>query len=238
MNELKNNNYFLNSGYDTAQNNMLKDLALLEYAISNDINVILRVYFWKPLAITIGCNQKISSLYQEALQKYSLDVVKRPTGGRAVLHQGDVSYSFITNCNFLKNSSNVIQSYTQISQALVLALEILGVNNAYIAESGLSYTKSSACMAISTGADLEYQGKKIAGSAQLRKSGYILQHGSILIDQDFELTASVFNISIDSFKCINVAAITGIKPSDVEIVNALKEGFEKQFCLTFKDFEE
>lgn len=220
---------YIESGLSNGFQNMKTDLELLQSAINNNNSPVLRIYGWNPCAISLGCNQDESGIDMDLCNKHSIDIVKRPTGGRAILHQGDITYSFIIKDNMLKNGKSIKDTYKQISSALVLALENIGVKGVYVSESNACYTKSAACMAVSTGADLEYNKHKIAGSAQLRKKGYILQHGSILINQDFNLTSKLLGVETESLNCINVSTIINYVPSYSSLALAIKEGFEKYF---------
>lgn len=224
---------FLNTPQGNAYENMEMDLSMLYKSIETSSCPILRIYQWKPSAVSLGCNQNTDDVNIEFCKENNIDIVKRPTGGRAVFHQGDVTYSFVISSKLLKDGDSVNKSYKEISSALILGLKELGVNDVYIAESTIPYTKSKACMAISTGADLEYRGHKIAGSAQLRKNGYILQHGSILLNQDFELAAKILNVPVNSMNCINVVDILGVLPSYSLIAESIKRGFESKFAIKF-----
>lgn len=227
---------YLNSGADNAFKNMQKDQVFLEKCIDGEYEAGLRIYSWNPVAVSLGRNQDIKGLNNKFIEEQCIDVVTRPTGGRAVYHQGDITYCFVINASKLLEGESVNKSYKEISTALIFGLEIIGIKDVYIAQSKHAYTKSNACMAISTGADLEFRGKKLAGSAQLRKNGFILQHGSILVNQDFSMTAKLFNVKESSLKCFNVEDILGLLPSYETLSNAIKHGFEKTFSVVFDEF--
>ncbi|HPT42072.1 MAG TPA: hypothetical protein PLG15_06780, partial [Candidatus Gastranaerophilaceae bacterium] len=137
------------------------------------------------------------------LKSKNIDIVKRLTGGRALLHDKELTYSFICPTSFLKNGQSVVNSYKEISQILIDAFEELGIDLAFASKK--PQAKFDYCMSISTGADLCFEGKKLIGSAQFRKDGYILQHGSILFDYDKKLLKKIFSENIDE------NAITSLK---------------------------
>jgi lipoate-protein ligase A len=225
--------FFINNQRYQAQKNMQIDLSILEKAMIDSIAPVLRIYSWSPPALSLGCNQKIATINETLAREYDYDIVHRPTGGRALFHQGDICYSFVINKAMLKMGHNVSGSYKEISAALIEALKYAGIENVKIGASDKIYTKSPACMAISTGADLEYKGKKISGSAQLRKNDYILQHGTILLNQDFSLAAKMLHVDDEALNCINVSDILKREMPAEEIATYIKHGFETTFECQF-----
>lgn len=225
---------YINSAACAASKNMQIDMAILGWCIEKKSVAVLRTYDWKPYAVSVGRNQSDSNLNKGLCKRQSIEIVQRPTGGRAVVHQGDLTYCFVINSDWLEGGGSVSRSYKEISSALIEGLKLSGVEDVYISQSKQVYTKTDACMAVSTGADLEYKGRKIAGSAQLRKNGYILQHGSILVEQDFSLTAKIFNLPEESLKCINLAEIINPPPDYQTLAACIKRGFENYFNVTFQ----
>lgn len=203
------------------------DSDLLEFAIKNQLKeAIFRLYGWSPACVSLGRNQSDDFLNKELLKSKNIDVVKRLTGGRALLHDKELTYSYICPISSLKNGESVVNSYKEISQFLIDAFEKLGINLEFGQNRIYSrpHTKFDYCMSISTGADLSFQGKKLIGSAQFRKEGYILQHGSILFDYDSDLIEQLFNEKVDesALTCINL-----IDPaiSRDEIIEVLDDTF-------------
>ncbi|MBE7709911.1 MAG: lipoate--protein ligase family protein [Cyanobacteria bacterium SIG32] len=191
----------------TGAENMQIDSDLLDYAIKEQIQEpIFRLYAWEPACISLGRNQKDDFLDFEFLKSKNIDVVKRLTGGRALLHDNEITYSYICPVTSLKNGSNVTESYKEICQFLINGFKKLGIELTLGGEKGVN-TKFDYCMLISTGADLCYKGKKFIGSAQCRKEGYILQHGSILYDYDRNLLEEIFNEKVETDSIISVKEI-------------------------------
>lgn len=194
--------------------NMELDLKNLDFAIENKIDyAIVRFYQWYPKCVSIGRNQE--------LQIEGIDVVKRASGGRALLHDRELTYSIV--CPVFNPS--IIKSYKVISEALILGFKKLGIE----LELARNESKNASyCMSISSGADVSYQGKKFIGSAQYRKEGYLLQHGSIPYSLDFELLEEIFKEPVDRSSIVTLNEIKkGL--STREIIDALKEGFIEQF---------
>lgn len=151
---------------------------------------ILRFYTWSPIAISLGHFQRNYPEKWNHLtwQNKPIEIVRRPSGGRAVLHQGDLTYMVVTS-GF---SSNVATSYEQISQFLLAGWRSLGIELHY-GKTGRGYIHNPNCFGTATQADLiDKDGHKIIGGAQLRQGKTILQHGSMLLNPDPDLFAQVF----------------------------------------------
>lgn len=190
----------INSG----EKNMQIDNDLLEFAIKNQLKEpTFRLYGWSPACVSLGRNQNDEFIDKAFLKSKNIDIVKRLTGGRAILHAKELTYSYICKVSNLKNGESVVNSYKEISQLLIEGFEKLGINLKF--GETKPHTKFDYCMSISTGADLCYEGKKLIGSAQFRKEGYILQHGSILFDYDKNLIEKLFNEKIEenSITCLS-----------------------------------
>ena len=191
----------------TGAENMQIDSDLLDNAIKEQLQEpIFRLYAWEPACISLGRNQKDDFLDYKFLKSKNIDVVKRLTGGRALLHDNEITYSYICPISALKNGANVTESYKEICQFLIDGFKKLGIELTLGGEKGV-HTKFDYCMLISTGADLCYDGKKFIGSAQCRKEGYILQHGSILYDYDRKLLEEIFNEKVETDSIISVKEI-------------------------------
>ena len=189
----------------TGAENMQIDSDLLDEAIETNFkDAIFRLYGWSPACVSLGRNQNDDFLDKEFLKSNGIDIVRRLTGGRALLHDKELTYSFICPAEYLKHGENIKESYIEISEFLIDKFSRLGINLDFGTQKAVR-TKFEYCMLLSTGADLCYNGKKLIGSAQCRKNGYILQHGSILIDYDKTLLEKIFHENIDT------AEITSIK---------------------------
>ncbi len=196
--------------------NMKLDLEMLDFAIKNKIDyAMVRFYQWYPKCISLGKNQK------NDIKNTDIDIVTRPSGGRALLHDRELTYCFVSPV--FKDS--IIESYKDISNGLILGFRKLGIELSY----GSNEKKNLAyCMNISTGADVSYKNKKFIGSAQYRSRGYLLQHGSIPYELDFDLIDKIFN---QKTLKENIVTLNEINPnlSTKQIIEALKEGFVEYF---------
>ena len=151
----------------------------------------LRFYTWSPPAISLGYHQRQYPEFWQGLRwkGEKLDLVRRPTGGRAVLHQGDLTYSVVTS----GLRGNRLDVYGQICEFLIQGWRSLDIE-LYYGQAGRGYIHNPNCFGTATGADLVLaDGYKLIGSAQLRKCDAVLQHGSMRLNPDPELFAKVFN---------------------------------------------
>lgn len=206
----------------TGKENMQIDSDLLDFAIKNELKEpIFRLYGWKPACVSLGRNQKDDFLDYELLKSKNIDVVRRLTGGRALLHDKEITYSFICPESFLQNGSHIVSSYKEISQILIDKFKKLGIDLDFGASKPIK-TGFDYCMLISTGADLCYKEKKLIGSAQCRSHGYILQHGSILYDYDKKLLEEIFKEKVSTDEITSIKEINP-KLSKREIIDILNE---------------
>ncbi len=208
------------------------DELILNTAIKKSLSEpVLRFYGWSPVCVSLGRNQSEAHINKDFCTYHKIDIVKRLTGGRALLHDRELTYSFVCPVKFLTHGESVIQSYKEISGALVLGFKKAGIVISFPQEKKAK-TNYEYCMSLSTGADLNYQGKKIVGSAQYRKQGYILQHGSIMFNYDKELIMNIFKEIPDSSK---ITTLNELLPEiDVNsLCVLLKSGFEEHFNIKF-----
>ncbi len=184
-----------------------------------------RFYTWNPVAISLGYHQKRYPSHWQNLtyQGVPLDLVYRPTGGRAVLHQGDLTYMVITS----GLSGTRSEVYQQICQFLIRGWRTLGVELSY-GKAGRGYIHNPNCFATATSADLiNLQGNKLIGSAQLRQGEFILQHGSMKLNPDPELWRQVFPEAHSPLKNISL--------SNLEIIESLTHSAESCFGMELRE---
>ncbi len=169
---------------------MAIDRWLIEQHAAGKHPPTLRFYTWSPPAISLGYHQhKYPERWHSLFwQGQKVDLVRRPTGGRAVLHQGDLTYALVTS----GLTGDRILVYHKICEFLIQGWRSLGVELHY-GTVGRGYIHDPNCFSTATGADLVLlNGSKLIGSAQLRRGGVILQHGSICLQPDAELFTQVF----------------------------------------------
>lgn len=158
----------------SAAGQMAADLALLD-DVARGADPALRLYTWSTAALTLGRHQPLEDVDGDACARLGVDVVKRPTGGRALLHGADVTYA-VAMARPAGRDGTVLALYERLAAALVDALARLGVDATVGHGEGPS---GPACFAAAQGADLRVAGRKVCGSAQLQRDGAVLQHGSL-----------------------------------------------------------
>jgi lipoate---protein ligase len=201
----------------------------------------LRFYTWNPPAISLGYHQRrYPQTWQDLCwQGQAIDLVRRPSGGRAVLHQGDLTYAVITS----GLQGNRTEVYQQICEFLIQGWRSLGINLHY-GQAKRGYIHNPNCFGTATGADLVLtNGTKLIGNAQLYRGNGILQHGSIRLSTDASLYALVFGealpplelpIQLDNQMDTIVAALTNAASScfGAEFVSQDLSDAEWQAVLT------
>ncbi|MBO6272186.1 lipoate--protein ligase family protein [bacterium] len=208
----------------TGKENMKIDSDILESCTKNNtVEPVFRLYGWEPACVSLGRNQDSQFINNELLSKNGIDIVRRLTGGRALLHDMELTYSYVTPASIIPNGENITASYEFISQIWIDIFKEIDIN---LTIGGLPryISHNNYCMSLSTGADLCWNSKKFIGSAQCRKNGYILQHGSILIDYNKELIEEIFRENTDFSKIVTLKEIdNSITIND--IINLCKNHF-------------
>lgn len=216
-----------------AATNMALDEAMLEAHLAGLVPPTLRLYGFAPPAVTLGYNQLVPEGLMERARIEGFEVVRRPTGGRAVLHADDLTYSFIGTSNECSEgflSTSVSGAYKQICRGLQLGLQDLGLD-LELGNSDVSYRKLHDCFGATTGSDLHVSGKKMIGSAQLRRKHAVLQHGSILLNQGQSIMPQLLCQSTKLDRHANLFEILGRQVSLTELQESVKEGFESAFDI-------
>lgn len=198
---------FIDSGACTPSYNMALDEALLNWHSKGLIPPIIRFYEWNPATLSIGYFQKAEKeIDLEAVKRHGFGFVRRPTGGRAVLHDKELTYSVIVSEEHPDMPQTVTEAYRVISQGILEGFKELGLD-AYFAvpesdeeKANLKNPRSSVCFDAPSWYELVVEGRKVAGSAQTRQKGVILQHGSILLDLDVETLYDLFKFSNERVK--------------------------------------
>ncbi|MBD3164292.1 octanoyltransferase [Candidatus Woesearchaeota archaeon] len=174
---------------DTGFNDAFQNMAVDEALLSSELPV-LRFYRWKPAALSIGYFQHIGQINKQFCRNNSIDIVRRITGGNAVLHNNELTYSFIIDEKEMPKG--VTESYKKIAQGLLNGLRNLGLDAAMNKDIAHG-EKSMLCFSEPSWYEIVVNKKKIIGSAQKRIKGKLLQHGAILVDIDIKKYANCFN---------------------------------------------
>ncbi len=169
--------------------NMGFDQALLNEAARSGTS-FLHLYGWRPACLSFGRNEPATRRYDRAaIERLGIDVVRRPTGGRAVWHSQEVTYAVAAP---VAAFGSLRESYRESHRRVAAALRQMGVHAAlaYNSESP-ARLDAGACYAVAVGGEIVARGRKLVGSAQVRQGDAFLQHGSILLDGSQDVVAAV-----------------------------------------------
>ena len=161
---------------------MAVDEAILEAVGQGRALPTLRLYAWDPPCLSLGFAQPVKDVDRAALKQFGWELVRRPTGGRAILHTDELTYSVIASHHEPLMEGGVLASYFRISRALQNALERLGLPARADKEYGLpegAQTNGAVCFEVPSNYEITVDGKKLVGSAQARRKEGVLQHGSL-----------------------------------------------------------
>lgn len=188
----------IDTGAHTGPENMAIDEAIMRAHGRGEVPPTLRFYGWEPAAVSIGYFQSMAGEVDlEAVRRGGYGYVRRSTGGRMIFHHMELTYSVTIREELLPGG--VVETYKEISRGLLEGLRLLGA--APELSGGEEDPRrqnpggfNTACFDTPSAYELTVNGKKIAGSAQTRKDGVILQHGSILLQNDVDLLFSVLRV--------------------------------------------
>jgi lipoate-protein ligase A len=231
--------------------NMAIDQAMAEACAAGEAPPTLRFYRWQPPAVSLGRLQPIAEIDLAAVEAHGYEVVRRSTGGRAILHVDELTYSVAAAKEEPRVSGGVMDAYLRLSNALLAGLQ----------EIGLSATKaggdvragkdvSAACFEAPSAYEITAGGRKLLGSAQSRRVGYVLQHGSLPLTGDITRLIPLLNLPADQRPALQaqlrnraqtleqaLTSITGASDVDVQfehVARALCRGFEEVLNLELR----
>ncbi len=164
--------------------NMAVDCAIMDAVAAGEQPATLRLYGWAPFCLSLGYGQRLRDVDAVALRERGWDLLRRPSGGKAILHGDELTYSLCLPLSHPLASGNVVESYRRISQALLRALESLGANVTAGHQGAGTNQAGPVCFEISSHYEITVENRKLIGSAQLRRKGALLQHGSLPLKGD------------------------------------------------------
>jgi len=197
-------------------------------------NTYLRFYTWLRPAASLGCSQEVSKVVNlEECQRRGVDVVRRMTGGKMVLHHLEVTYSVASSRADIFSAS-LDGSYRLISEALVSGLKLMGLQPELSSTTAAAYARSNLpCFAYPARNEIEINNRKIIGSAQKRTGSAFIQHGSIPLAKELELLAAI-SFGLDPSRQGNMTSLfdeLGRKVGYQEAAGYLQQGFEQFFGI-------
>jgi lipoate-protein ligase A len=168
--------------YDQPMNgaaNMAADEAIMRSVAAGEQPPTIRLYAWEPFCISLGFGQRARDVDIERLEAHEWEVVRRPTGGRAILHGDELTYSVSLAEDHPIAAGGIVETYLRLSKGLLRAMEQLGLNVLADAEGDTESEKGPVCFEVPSKYEITVGGKKLIGSAQLRRRSGVLQHGTI-----------------------------------------------------------
>ena len=242
---------FINTGSHDPYYNMAMDEALLNFVSRGEIDPVVRFYTWNPATLSVGYFQRLKKEIDiDKVKEKGFGLIRRQTGGRGVLHDKELTYSVIVPESHTNMPSTITEAYRVISEGLLEGFKLLGFD-AYFAiprskeeREKLKQPRSAVCFDAPSWYELVVEGRKIAGSAQTRQKGVILQHGSLLQDVDVDELFDMFIFKNDRLKekmkkafVDKAVAINDISDRHIsieEMEKAFEEGFKKGLNIEFK----
>lgn len=239
--------HLIESSSHTGRFNMKFDIELAKSCPDNE--AFLRIYSWNPYCISLGSNQLFEDINIPKATSDGIDVVKRPTGGRAILHAEEITYSVVMplSCGLTPK-----QIYTKISQALLKGLaeydsRLISAELENIQPNFPELLKQPSgvlCFASTAKSEVKFDSKKIIGSAQRKFNNVVLQHGSVLCGTYHQKLVEYLNKDENSIQLLkeelknSTTEISTILKSDVnyeKLSASLITGFKKEFEIEFAD---
>lgn len=238
--------HFIDSASSSGEFNMELDIFLSKICKENE--AFFRLYRWNPYTISLGFNQNLDEIDLEKCKQDNIDIVKRPTGGRAILHAEELTYSLILPFSYGLSARDI---YNKVSITLSTALsnyhqklssvELENIQPNF--KELLNNPSGSLCFASTAKSEVKYEGKKLIGSAQRKMNNVVLQHGSILCGKKHselpnylvdktntpELKKELFN------KTIEIETIIDEKIKYTSLAKVIKLQFQNDWKMTLNN---
>lgn len=243
----------IKDSYHNGFTNMAIDEAIMIAHREGLVPPTIRFYQWSPPAVSLGYFQDlVKEIDVDVCKNLGIDIVRRPTGGKAVLHDKELTYSFIIKENHPLVNNSILETYKKISGGIIRGLSCLGIKAELVplreklksspsdneAKSKIPHSDiKSICFSVPSQYEVQVEGKKILGSAQVRKKEIVLQHGSLLIELEKDKLFSVFNFPSSQirkrlkmrFNATSLEEILKKKINFSELSEILPRGFEEEF---------
>jgi lipoate-protein ligase A len=226
--------HFLTSPVSTGDFNMAFDEALMRRAASG--MAVFRVYGWSSPTLSLGRNQRARGLYDlSAAGRMGVGIVRRPTGGRALLHHREITYSATLPA---RDAADARVAYDFINGVLVAGLRTLGADVTLATQTFALPPGIRPCFDVPAEREIVLGERKLVGSAQWRRGGALLQHGSILVRDDQQtISALMFSPDGSNPVAATLSEALGREPSAGEVADALRAALRAVTGRAPRDFE-
>jgi len=199
---------------------------------------VLRLYTWDPPTLSLGYAQRLDMhVNMEKCRQRQFGVVRRITGGKAVLHHHELTYSLTGSVHRFPFNQDLLGTYHTIAQGFLKFFDLLGIDASLAAPDPLKNAGMSSCFACPSAYEILVNGKKILGSAQKRTNTAILQHGSLLLEYHWEDWCAVLrrNRNPETEVVTSLGQELGKVPPMDGLIETMKSGFEKSLGIVFTD---
>jgi lipoate-protein ligase A len=224
--------------------NMALDEAILEAVVSGQSPPTLRLYAWAPPCLSLGVAQPASDVDRQALNELGWGLVRRPTGGRAILHTDELTYAVIAGSENPHVAGGILSSYRHLSQGLLAALAVLGLETS-VAAGALpdpGPDGNPVCFETPSAYEITADSRKLIGSAQVRRRGGVLQHGTLPLQGDLGRITRVLQFETETDRqaaadgvrqrAVTVGSLLGAPPEWSAVADAFRHGFAQALGLT------
>ncbi|NJP37647.1 lipoate--protein ligase family protein [Alkalicoccus luteus] len=246
--------YYINSGAAGPAYNMALDEKLMDWHREGHIPPVIRFYEWDPASLSLGYFQRVDrDIDTEAVKHHGAGLVRRPTGGRAVLHEDELTYSIIVKEDHPGIPAGITEAYRVLSGGLLLGFKNMGLEAGFSIprteeeKADLKSPRSAVCFDAPSWYEMVVNGRKIAGSAQTRQKGVILQHGSIIRSFDEEKLFDMFLFKSEKIrrrmqagfrsKATPMEELMDHVPSAAEMRAAFVRGFEEDLNIQLTEWK-
>ena len=225
--------------------NMALDESILEQIGRNESAPTLRLYAWEPACLSLGHAQPFADVDTARLKQHGWEVVRRATGGRAILHTDELTYSVIAPLDEPTVAGSILESYNRIAQALLMAVKSLELPvEMKEGKANNGATPNPVCFEVPSTYEITVDGKKLIGSAQARKKEGVLQHGSLPLTGDLTRICQALVFKNESARedaskrllerATTVESALGREISWEAAAQAFVHAFEAQLGLSFE----
>jgi lipoyl(octanoyl) transferase len=209
----------------------------------------LRFYRWQPPAVSLGRHQPMTDVNAEVVEQLGYEIVRRPTGGRAILHTDELTYAVTAAADEPRVAGSLMDAYLRLSNALLKGLQRIGLAADKAAgDVRAGPNVSAACFEVPSAYEITAHGRKLIGSAQSRRAGYVLQHGSLPLVGDIGRLVDVLALPDEERARLRAELVTractlaealGVSEDDSNlefghVAQAIIEGFGELLNLQFK----
>lgn len=226
--------------------NMAVDEMILQAVGAGTLPPVLRFYGWAPMCLSLGYGQTAKDADTQRIHARGWDIVRRVTGGKAILHGDELTYSLALPVDHPLATGGIVESYRRISRALLRGLSLLGLRTHADQKTGDVSTTGPVCFEVPSHYEIVTgDGRKLIGSAQVRRKTALMQHGTLPLHGDIGRIVDALAFESDYAReeargqvrgrATTLLDAMGKLVSREQVIEAMKHGFEQEFDITWLD---